>query len=304
MPVLRGKKPNEIEHRLKMLMYGPPTSGKTTAAIGFPNCFEIDCEKGCERESYVRLLAQNQGALFQTADFDEVVQEVTTLLTTKHPYKTLCIDPASTIYADLCDKSALACAATSARKGDLNSDGTEFGRHKLPADRKFKRLLNLLLRIDMNVIVTAHAKDKWEGAGEIRKQTGVTFDCYGKLDYLFDLVLELQKRGKERWAVVRKTRMEQFPEGDQFPFSYQEIAKRCDIKVLEREAHVENLATIEQVAECQRLIAALKFDEETVQKWLDKATCATLAEMPTETIAKCVDFLKRKITDPQPKETA
>jgi flagellar biosynthesis GTPase FlhF len=43
---LRAKKPEAVEKRLKLFMYGPAGVGKTTAAIQFPNAYIIDCEKG------------------------------------------------------------------------------------------------------------------------------------------------------------------------------------------------------------------------------------------------------------------
>lgn len=53
-----------------------------------------------------------------------------------------------------------------------------------------KHLLDLLIRLDMNVIITAHAKNEY---GDGMKVIGETYDCYKKLDYLFDLVIQIQK---------------------------------------------------------------------------------------------------------------
>src|SRR5690606_26555919 len=102
------------------------------------------------------------------------------LLSERHDFKTLVIDPLTIVYNDLLDKAA-------------EEVGTDFGKHKGPADRKIKHLLNLLLRLDMNVIITSHAKPNWVRAKDAKGkdtviQEGITFDCYGKLDYLFDLV--------------------------------------------------------------------------------------------------------------------
>jgi hypothetical protein len=109
--------------------------------------------------------------------------------------------------------------------------GTAFGRNKQVPDRKVKHLLNLLLRLDMNVIITSHAKGEWKNGAP----TGTdTFDCYARLDYLFDLVFQIQKRGKDRVGIVRKTRCIGFEEGEVFPFSYEEIADKYGREVLER----------------------------------------------------------------------
>ncbi|HHX4254291.1 TPA: AAA family ATPase [Legionella anisa] len=207
------------------------------------------------------------------------MKEVKALLTEKHEYKTLIIDPLTTLYNDLLDKSAI-------------KNGTEFGRHYSDANKQIKRLLNLLLRLDMNVIITSHAKNEY---GQNLVVLGKTFDCYKKLDYLFDLVFEIQKRGKERVGLVKKSRIESFPDGEQFPFSYTDIANRYGKDVLERDAVAQELADEEQVKEIMRLIDLIKVPEEIWQKWLDKASSDKWEEMPKDAIQKCIDHLKSKI---------
>lgn len=285
---LRGVKPQAIEKRLKLLLYGPAGCGKTTACLGFPRPYHIDTERGAENEQYVKLLDSGGGAYYFTTDPDELISEVTSLLSEKHDYRTLNIDPLTVIYNDLLDKAAAEV-------------GTDFGRHKGPADRKIKHLLALLLRLDMNVIITSHAKPKWERAKDSKGkdtviENGLTFDCYGRLDYLFDLVIEVSKRGKERVGKVIKTRIEAFPEGDTFPFSYSEIARRYGAEILEKQAVPQALATAEQVAELERLIKALHIAGDVTAKWLDKAGAETWAEMPADAIGKCIDWCKKQIS--------
>lgn len=279
---LRGIKPTAMAKRLKCLFYGPAGAGKTTAAIQFPRPYLIDCERGAENDQYVKLLEASGGAVFQTTDFDDMLREIVSLLTERHEFRTVIIDPLTVVYNDLCDKAAKSLVSRE------DPEGTSFGRHKAKADRQLKHMLNLLLRLDMNVIITSHAKILW---GDGMTKLGNTFDCYSKLDYLFDLVFELQKRGTERVGLVKKTRIETFAEGDVFPFTYAEIATRYGRDVLERVAAPESLATLDQVEDLKRLLADRKDGEQLLEKWLDKAQAATLAELPRETAAKCLAFL-------------
>ena len=276
---LRAKKPEMIQKRLKALFYGSAGVGKTTAAIQFPSPYLIDTEKGAENDQYTKLLQKAGGVVFQTSDFDELMKEVKTLLTEKHEYKTLIIDPLTTLYNDLLDKSAL-------------KNGTDFGRHYSEANKQIKHLLNLLLRLDMNVIITSHAKNEY---GQNMAVLGQTFDCYKKLDYLFDLVFEIQKRGKERVGLVKKSRIEAFPDTEHFPFSYDEIATRYGRDVLEKEAVAEVLASTTQVAEVTRLLDLFKIPQETYQKWLDKVNAETFEEMSEENIQKIITHLQAKV---------
>jgi AAA domain len=276
---LRGVQPEKIEKRLKALFFGGAGVGKTTAAISFPKVYLIDTEKGAENSQYTKVLSKNGGVVFQTSDFNELMNEVKALLTEKHEYKTLVIDPLTTLYNDLLDKSAI-------------KNGTDFGRHYADANKQIKHLLNLLLRLDMNVIITSHAKNEY---GQNMSVLGQTFDCYKKLDYLFDLVFEIQKRGKDRVGLVKKSRIETFPDGEYLPFSYTEIAKRYGKDVLERDAVAQELADEAQVKELVRLIDLIKVPEEVSQKWLDKSGSEKWEEMPKEAIQKCIDHLESKI---------
>lgn len=285
--MLRGKKPEKVEKRLKALFYGTAGVGKTTAAIQFPRPYLVDTEKGAENDQYVKLLEKSGGAIFQTTDFDDLMNEIKALLTEKHEYKTLVIDPLTTLYNDLLDKAA------KSRITKNDPDGTAFGGHYGIANKKMKHLLNLLLRLDMNVIITAHAKNEY---GSDMAILGQTYDCYKKLDYLFDLVFEIQKKGKQRIGIVKKTRIETFPDGEQFPFGYDEIANKYGRSILERDAVAQTLATQKQVDEIKRLIDLFKVPQEMVDKWLDKAQAESFEEMKSEDIQKCVNFLNDKFT--------
>jgi hypothetical protein len=276
---LRAKKPEAIEKRLKALFYGGAGVGKTTAAIQFPKPYLIDTERGAENDQYTKLLNKAGGVIFQTSDFDELVREVTALLTEKHEYKTLIIDPLTTLYNDLLDKSAI-------------KHGTDFGRHYSAANKKIEHLINLLYRLDMNVIITAHSKALY---GQNMAIIGDTFDCYKKLDFVFDLVLEIQKRGKERIALVKKSRIESFANSEPFQFSYSAIAKYYGKEILERDAVAQELADENQIREIIRLIDLIKVPEETYKKWLDKSGSEKWEEMPKDAIQKCITHLESKI---------
>ncbi len=276
---LKAKKPSAIEQRLKCLFYGSAGVGKTMAAIQFPKPYIIDTEGSTNKPQYVRQIEKVDGAVLMTVDFDEMIGEVRELLTTQHDYKTLIIDSLTLLYNDLLEKAEAKV-------------GSEFGRHYGEANKRMKQLLNLLFRLDMNVIITSHSKNEY---GKNLAVLGQTFDCYKKLDYLFDLVFEIQKRGKDRIGLIKKSRIEQFPDGESFPFSYDEIAKRYGREVLERDAIAQELASKEQVVEINRLIDLIKVPPEMYQKWLDKASSEGFEEMPHDAIQKCIDYLQSKI---------
>jgi len=288
---LRGKVPEEADKKLKVLFYGDAGVGKTTTALHFPNPYVMDTEDGTENSSYIKLIKDHNGAVFKTTDVDEIMSEVKALLSEKHDYKTLVIDSFTVIYQDLCDKWATKLA----KQAGPGSDGTEFQRHRDKADTQVKQLFRLLFRLDMNVIVTAQSKTKWQKNGKELIDMGNTFDCYKKMDYIFDLALEVQMRGDKSVALVKKTRIDGFPRGATVPFSYDEIADRYGREILEKGCAIEKLATTEQIKEIKGLIAVNEITDSTVQKWLDKAKSNSLEDMSASLMDKLIVSLKSSL---------
>ena len=275
--MLRAKKPEAVTKRLKLFMFGPAGVGKTTAAIQFPNSYIIDCERGAE--NYDKLITASGSSVFQTTDIHEVITEVKALLTEKHEYRTLVIDPITTVYNDLLDKCE-------------TQVGSDFGRHYGAANKTMKRLANLIMSLDMNVVVTAHAKPEY---GQNLAKIGYTFDGWKQLDYWFDLVVELGKKGKKRFAKVVKTRLDSFPDEDVFEWSYDAIKRRYDVNVLEKEAAQVKLATPEQVREIKDLLSLVRLPDGTVDKWFAKAGVDLWEDMPSDVAQKCIEYVKGRL---------
>ena len=281
---LRAKKPEVIQKRLKAFFYGNAKVGKTTAAIQFPRVYLIDTERGAENDKYVNMLEKGGGVIFQTNDFEEVVKEVTSLLKEPHEYKTLVIDPMTVLYDDLVEQCA-------------NKVGTDYGKHIGVAAKRMKNLYSLLLRLDMNVIITSHAKAEYKMVGKELTLLGNTFDCYKKMDYMFDLILEIQKRGKERVAMIKGTRLEGFHEDETFAFNYDEISSRYGKEILERDCVSVEMAKPEQIKEIKHLIDLLHITQETVDKMLKKEDVEDYEYMSHAYIQKCIDHFKSKINN-------
>jgi hypothetical protein len=274
---LRARKPEAVTKRLKLFMFGPAGVGKTTAAIQFPKSYIIDCERGTD--NYDKLISESGSAVFQTTDMNEAIAEVKSLLTEQHDYRTLVIDPITTIYNDLLEKCE-------------HKVGTDFGRHYGEANKTMKRFANLIMALDMNVVVTAHAKTEY---GQNLAKLGYTFDGWRQLDYWFDLVVELGKKGKKRLAKVTKTRIDSFPDDDVFEWNYDAIKRRYDVTMLEKEATVLALSRPEQVREIKELLSLVRLPEGTVEKWFAKAGVDLWEDMPAESVAKCIDYVKGRL---------
>lgn len=278
---LRGKPPEAVQKRLKLFMFGAAGVGKSTSSAMFPNAYIIDCEKGTE--NYDEIIRASGSVVFHTTDMDEVIAEVKSLLTERHEYRTLVIDPITAAYNDLLEKSEAKV-------------GTEFGRHYGEANKAMRRLANLLMSLDMNIIITAHQKKEY---GQNLAVIGETFDGWKQLDYWFDLVIQLQKNGKKRFGRVVKTRIKGFPDAERFEWSYDEVKRRYgeggDVSMLEKAAATVALATAQQVADLSALLSVVRLPEGTTEKWLKKANVDAWEDMPQEAIEKCIAYVRGRL---------
>lgn len=272
---LRGKKPSDVPRRLKMLAYGKAGVGKTMAAIQFPKPYLIDTEKGAVHKKYTAALERAGGVSYQTSDHDEIRAELLSLISEQHNYQTVVIDSVTKLYSSMLDVAE-------------EMVGTEYGRHYGQANVWMKSLLRLLLRLDMNVVVTAHSKTEY---GDDRTSIGETFDGYKKLDYEFDLVIEVGKRGQDRVGRVAKTRLDEFPDSEVFDWSYDAIAAKYGRDDLERNAAAVEIASPDQVDKVHELIKLTDTPPETVAKWLKAAGCGVFDEMPEDKIVKTIAHL-------------
>lgn len=288
---LKAKAPEVKEKRLKMFVYGSAGIGKTTAAIQFPNAYIIDTEKGTD--FYAGTINKSGSVVFQSTNPDEIKEELRELLTTKHDYRTLIIDPITQVYNAVQEKWTKIFERHS--KTEKDAEVQDFGmRYWSKVKSEFKSFQRILLAMDMNVIVTAHQKDVY---GANFSKVGVTFDSMRGDDYLFDLIFRIEKRSQKRMALTEKERADigirKFP--DEFEWNYDNFLKFYGAEIIERKALPIDMATKEQVEKLNKLIEVVKIDEETVNKWLLKADAMSFEEMTAEQISKCIEFVEKKL---------
>lgn len=289
--MLRAKKPEKIETRLKMFVFGPAGVGKTTATIQFPSAYIIDTEKGTK--FYADTINKAGSVVLESLNPDEIKDELHALLTEKHPYKTLIIDPVTQVYNATQEKWTKTFEKYS--KNEKDAEVQDFGmRYWSKVKSEFKSLQRLWLALDMNVIITAHQKDVY-GAGF--SKTGVTFDSMKGDDYLFDLVFRVERKGNQLMAYKVKERaeigQEKFP--CEFEWSYQNFCKFYGKEIIEKESTPIVMASPEQVAKITKLVEVVKIDEDTYNKWFAKAGVDAWDEMTGEQIGKCIEFVQKKL---------
>lgn len=287
---LKAKDPLTVEPtKPKFVIYSASGVGKTWFGLSFPKVYYIDTEGGASRAHYMERLSKAGGQYLGvedgSLDFDVVIEQIKALSTEKHGFKTVVIDSISKLFNN-------AVASEAERLGDKNA----FGADKKPAIAYMRRLVAALGRLDMNVILIAHEKAEWgaDAKGD-RVELGKVADCWDKLIYELDLAFHCQKRGASRVALVKKSRLLGFPEGQSFPLEFADFAERYGKDVIEKAATQIKLASSEQVTEINRLIELLKIDSATVEKWLEKANAENISEFNETQASKIIESLKSKI---------
>ena len=286
---LKAKAPELVKQgKIKAVLYGVSGVGKTTLALSFPSPYYFDVEGGARGPQYRELLKKAGGAYLGPEDgtlsFDTLIDQMQALATEKHGFKTLIVDSLTKLFQST-------IAAEAERLGDKDA----FGASKKPAIAAMRRLVMWASRLDMNIWFICHETAEWGIVNGQRAEIGRVADVWDKLIYELDLAVQATKRGPQRVALVKKSRLTGFPDADSFPLDYAEFAARHGKESVEANAESITLAMPEQVAEVTKLLDLVKTDPADIQKWFDKANVATWAEMTSDQIAKVIDFLRKKI---------
>lgn len=291
---LKAQKPEVKEKRLKMFLFGPPGSRKTTSAIQFPKSVLIDMEKGSE--NYAETINKSGSVVLQTTSPDEVLEEIKALLTEKHEYKTLILDPVTIFYESTQEKwtRIFEKYTTDGKNKELQDFGMRYwGRVK----SNYKSMLRMLLRLDMNIIMTAHQKDIY---GSSMNKIGVGPDSMKGDNYFFDNVFQLNVSNDRAIATTIKQRSEplyppRFPE--QFEWSYENFCKFYGKEVIERESNPVVMASEEQVARVKQLIEVIKVPDTQIEKWFTTFDVDEWEETTGEQIQKCIELMEKKVME-------
>lgn len=272
-----------------MMLYGASGSGKTWLSLTFPKPYYIDTEGGADLKHYQHRLKEAGGVYMGpeegSTNFPTVLEEVKSLATEKHEYKTLIIDSITKLYQ--------VCIADEAEK--LGSKDA-FGASKKPAIANMRRLVNWIQKLDMNVLFIAHEMTEWgnDEKGN-RTEIGKIADVWDKLIYELHLTIQVKKFGPNRNGVVMKSRLEGFGDGSSFPLTYAEFGKRYNKDIIEAPSVPVALATQEQVSKVRQLLSVLKISDDEIEKWNKRAEADSFEEYSQENIEKTINYLTKKI---------
>lgn len=223
------------KRRIKILLFGPPGSGKTMGAIQAPNPAVFDLEKGTnfyndvsnfivEDEKDPLVIIDKIVDLGLNPNIDMGDGEIFNV-------KTIVVDPIHIWELGL-EQKLLARR----RKEERNPSYTIQPQDYKSLKQDKKRLMQTLLNVDMNVIINARTKDLYV-PGKIMEKAGVGPDCDDQWLGYFDIILMIYfdaKKGNRRMAVVYgKDRTQRLPKTESgvpipFEWSYKNFEKYLD----------------------------------------------------------------------------
>jgi len=274
----------------KVLLFGLPDTDKSKLCCEFPNSVYIDTENGASESQYVKSLKASKSKYMGIADgsrnLREVIAEVKSLIVNPGDRQNLIIDSVS-------ESIDVSDAQEQEKIGDDKKD--PFSSYKKAGVRQMRRLSMLIGQLDMAVVMVSHSKDKWEGEGETRKVTGVTFDAWPKLGYKINLQLQSMRVGGVTFARVIRSKYESMIRGQEIPMTYDAFSKAFGKEVMDRKPLGIVPATPAQVAEINRIVGILNIGDEQLTEWLNKDSAEEVQDLPTERATAMIDFLNKKL---------
>ena len=199
---------------------------------------------------------------------DEVMAAVDWLLTNKHPYRTLVVDPI-TVYWDSLQKkwSDIFLRRNKGSKGYRHEYYDLQVKDWLTIKGELKEFIRKLIALDMNVIVTAREKTKYK-EGSFMVASGETFDGEKSLPYMFDTILRLYVDEKSRhMGFCIKDRSNRLPK-EAFECSYPVLEKLFGKGNLNRASKPVPYADEKQKAKINEYLQKFKLDPEQVERRL------------------------------------
>lgn len=192
--------PKQIKRYVKVAIQGGKKSGKTRAALSFPNPLVVDGEHGTD--PYIKKYAFQVRHANTWAGLGE---EVLALVQKPVVGATLVVDPITVFYKALIDELV---EMVRKKRGHEIMSQSEWGIE----GRRFFKFLNMLVALPMNVVLVCREKEEYiesvnHRGEEVRRKTGqFLMECDKQTEYLFDFILRIRTEGdrkkKERRHVV------------------------------------------------------------------------------------------------------
>ena len=253
-----AKKATLNDANIKVLVWGESGSGKSRFALSAPNPLVVDLEGSTrlyanEFDFYKAEVDVNNPESKNPATLvKNIIKEINNNLYPDR--KTLVIDPLT----DLLDCIENICAEEYQKQiGKKITDLNAVQKTKWYAYRKetSRIILDKLKNTQMNLILIARSKNMWDTKDGKLQPVGQTYDCLDIVEYLMDIVINLEKTQEGIIAKVKKSRLANLPDilpVENFSSILEAIESIKASSINKREEKVENIEkdnSIEEIFE-------------------------------------------------------
>lgn len=242
-----AKKATLNDANIKVLVWGESGSGKSRFALSAPNPLVVDLEGSTrlyanEFDFYKAEVDVNNPESKNPATLvKNIIKEINNNLYPDR--KTLVIDPLT----DLLDCIENICAEEYQKQiGKKITDLNAVQKTKWYAYRKetSRIILDKLKNTQMNLILIARSKNMWDTKDGKLQPVGQTYDCLDIVEYLMDIVINLEKTQEGIIAKVKKSRLANLPDilpVENFSSILEAIESTKASSINKREDKVENI---------------------------------------------------------------
>ena len=209
-----AKKATLDDVNLKIMVWGESGSGKSRFSLSAPAPLVIDLEGSTrlyadEFDFWKAEIDKNNPKAVNSAALTKNL--IIEILEGQYPdRKTLIVDPITDLLDCLEDISAKKYEDMIGKKVDqLNQlQKTKWYAYRRESARA---MLNQLKDVPTNLILVARAKAVWDTKDGKMQPVGITYDALDIVEYLMDIVIQLERDGDETRAIVKKSRLGNLP---------------------------------------------------------------------------------------------
>jgi hypothetical protein len=209
-----AKKATLEDVNLKIMVWGESGSGKSRFSLSAPAPLVVDLEGSTrlyadEFDFYKAEVDKTNSLASNPATLTvNLIKEI--LEGQYQDRKTLIIDPLTDLLDCIEDISAKKYEDLIGKKvGELNAvQKTKWYAYRRETART---VLNQLKDVPMNLILIARARALWDTKDGKMQPVGVTYDALDIVEYLMDVVIQLEKNGEGTRAIVKKSRIGNLP---------------------------------------------------------------------------------------------
>lgn len=207
------KKISEKKRTKKILIWGPPKSGKTELSCSFPEPIVLDTENGTD-------FLHGKKDFFVSSI--KSIEDMNVALISVEKQKltgTLIVDSMTDIwYMLVLDWTRKLTKEKNERGQSYKLNPTDFGFIK----RDFREIIMKILGMEMDVVFTAKKRDIVEKLGNTIKKTGEIFDCDDMILHAVDIEIRCENKNGNYVCIPLASRYGRF---DVFLSSYENISK-------------------------------------------------------------------------------